>query len=84
MITKLPCGPKIFQMYLHVSFQDLPKYTQIAIFGMKMYHLATMMYACTGCTYVGMKSLVSYIFRIIYATLPKVNKVLYIFDFLSM
>jgi hypothetical protein len=31
-------GRKIFQ---HFTFRDPPKYTQIGIFGMKIYHLAT-------------------------------------------
>jgi hypothetical protein len=45
--TKLPNGNKIYQMaieiYQHLSMQDTPKFTQIRIFGLKIYHLATLL-----------------------------------------
>jgi hypothetical protein len=39
---KMPNGHKI---YLHFPFQDPPKFTQSWIFGLKMYHLATLSHA---------------------------------------
>jgi hypothetical protein len=38
-----PNGHKIYQ---HFSLQDLPKFAQIGIFGLKIYHLATLALAC--------------------------------------
>jgi hypothetical protein len=46
MTTKLPNGLKICQIATKYTgtfpFQGPPKYTQIGIFGMKIYHLATL------------------------------------------
>jgi hypothetical protein len=39
----IPNGHKIYQ---HFSFQDPPKITQIGIFGLKIYHLATLPRRC--------------------------------------
>jgi hypothetical protein len=38
----LPNGHKIYQ---HVPLQDPPKFTQNGIFGLKLYHLATLLRA---------------------------------------
>jgi hypothetical protein len=48
MATKIPNGHKIDQTvikytYQHVPLQDPTKFTQICIFGSKIYHLATML-----------------------------------------
>jgi hypothetical protein len=40
MTTK--CIPNGHKMYQHLSLQDPPKFTQIGIFGLKMYNLATL------------------------------------------
>jgi hypothetical protein len=37
----IPNGHKIYQNF---PFQDPPKFTQILIFGLKIYHLATMVF----------------------------------------
>jgi hypothetical protein len=34
--------PKVHQIYLHLPLQDPPKFTNIDIFGLKIYHLATL------------------------------------------
>jgi hypothetical protein len=44
MYRNIPFGRKIDKMaikYQHLPLQDLPKITQIGIFGLKIYHLAT-------------------------------------------
>jgi hypothetical protein len=33
-------------MYQLRQFQDPPKFTQIGIFGVKLYHLATLLFTC--------------------------------------
>jgi hypothetical protein len=38
--TYIPNGQKIYRYF---PFQDPPKFTQIVIFGLKMYHMATLM-----------------------------------------
>jgi hypothetical protein len=38
MAVKYVCG----KIYQHLSLQDTPKFTQIGIFGFKIYHLATL------------------------------------------
>jgi hypothetical protein len=35
-------------LYQHLPFQDPPKFTQIAIFGLKLRHLATMAHTLSG------------------------------------
>jgi hypothetical protein len=39
MTIKIPNGYKIYE---HFPFQGLPKYPQIGVFGMQIYHLATL------------------------------------------
>jgi hypothetical protein len=47
MATKIPNGRKIgrpngHKMYTHLPLQDPRKFSQIGIFGLKLYHLATL------------------------------------------
>jgi hypothetical protein len=38
--------PSVHTIYQHLSLQDTPKFTQTWIFGLKIYHLATLTYPC--------------------------------------
>jgi hypothetical protein len=40
---KLPYNKPNVHMYTHLPLQGPPKFTQIAIFTLKMYHLATLL-----------------------------------------
>jgi hypothetical protein len=43
-ITKWPLNiPNGHKIYQHFPFQGLPKFTQIFIFGLQIYHLATLL-----------------------------------------
>jgi hypothetical protein len=48
MATNIPKDRKVgrpncFKIYQHLQLQDPPKFTQIGIFGLKIYHLATLL-----------------------------------------
>jgi hypothetical protein len=40
------------KFYQHLSLQGTPKFSQIGILGLKIYHLAAMIVTLSGCTYV--------------------------------
>jgi hypothetical protein len=49
MATKMPTGRKVgrpngHRKYQCLPMQDLPRFTQIGSFGLKIYHLATLIY----------------------------------------
>jgi hypothetical protein len=37
-------GPSVHEIHQHIPLQDLPKFTQIWIFGLKINHLATLIF----------------------------------------
>jgi hypothetical protein len=42
MVVKFVPRPNSHKIYQHLSQQDTPKFTQIGIFGLKLYNLATL------------------------------------------
>jgi hypothetical protein len=57
MVIKYECqmavkGPNGHEIYQHFPLQDLPKFTQIGIFGLKTNHLATHISTFSLCLFV--------------------------------
>jgi hypothetical protein len=48
MTVKYVCRPNGLKIYQHLPLKDPPKFTEIGVFGLKIWHLATLKLGITG------------------------------------